>query len=387
MQKKKDFMQQLTDKILLSIFSYLMELPSVLPPSAGEIGLTLLVVCHRWRQVILHSPQKWTNVIVSTVSSNNFDAHVKFDTCWLTLDVRRHSGHWLYISLLHDHAVPLSQQSTNTAIHTSGVEIDMLENIVFPAARRAKCLSLPFCSNHVAESFLTSPPGRFYFLESVEMRFLECDHPETGVRSGSEAGLTKFSKPITVFQNSPFLRHTSIIINNGMNPLTLLLPWYQLTTINMGFTIIPPKVFITILAKSSPSLCTGFFTVKFSSKVRTRKRKRRSAKILAPALKHLHLRLINPSFDCNIFKRVRLPALLSFRVDLYDSNAGWMIDMYRHLLSRSSNTLQRVEFWDLQLPGGFEGEVAHSSLGGPHLVTLRIKQDLDKGAREIEKKT
>jgi hypothetical protein len=287
MQKKKDLTKQLADKILLSIFSYLMELPWMLPPSAGELGLILLVVCRRWRQVILHSPPKWMNIMASpTVSSNNFNGHVNFDTCWLTLDVRRHSGHWLYISLLHNHTVPLSQQSTNTAIQTpGGVEIDMLENIVFPAARRAKCLSLPFCSNHVAESFLTSPPGRFYFLESVEMSFLECDHPETGVRSGSEARLTKFSKPITVFQNSPFLRHTSIIINNGMNPLTLLLPWYQLTTINMGFTIIPPKVFITILAKSSPSLCTGFFTVKFSSKVR--KRNRRSTRILAPALEHL----------------------------------------------------------------------------------------------------
>ena len=380
MQKKMDFTKQLADKILLSIFSYLMELPSVLPPSAGEPGLTLLVVCRRWRQVILHSSKKWTNVIISpTVSSNNFNAHVKFDTCWLTLDIRRHSGHWLYISLLHNHTVPLSQQSTNTAIQTPGVEIDMLENIIFPAARRVKCLSLPFCSNHMAESFLTSPPGQFYFLESVEMRFLECDQPATGVRSGSEAGLTKFSKPITVFQNSPFLRHTSIIINNGMNPLTLLLPWYQLTTINMGFTTIPPKVFITVLAKSSPSLCTGFFTVKFSSKVR--KRNRRPTRILAPALKHLHLRLINPSFDCDIFNHVRLPALLSFRVDLYDSKAGWMLDMYHQLLSRSSNTLQRVEFWNFLLPGGFQlgaqGGAAHSTLGGPHLVIPRIKQDLD----------
>jgi len=349
----------------------------MLPPSAGEIGLTLLVVCRRWRQVILQSPEKWTNVVVSpTVSSNSFNAHVKFDTCWLTLDVRRYSGHWLYISLLHDHTVPLAQQNTDTAIQTSGVEIDMLKNIIFPAARRVKCLSLPFCSNHVAESFLTSPPGHFYFLESVEMRFLECDHSATSMRADSKAGLTKFSKPITVFQNSPFLRHTSIIINNGMNPLTLPLPWYQLTTINLGFTTIPPKVFITILAKSSPSLCTGFFTVKFSpGKVR------RSIKILAPALKRLHLRLINPSFECDIFKYVRLPALLSLRVDLYDSNAGWMMDMYHQLLSRSSNTLQRVEFWNFLLPGGYalgaQGQVAHSSLGGPHLLIPRKKPDLD----------
>jgi len=382
--KKMDLTKRLADKILLSIFSYLMDLPSILPGSAGEPGLTLLLVCRRWHQVILHSPPKWANVIVSpTVSSNNFNANVKFDRCWLKVDVRRHSGHWLYITLLHDHTAPLLQQNVNTAIRTeSALEIDMLENIIFPAARRAKCLSLPFCSNRMAESFLTSPPGRFYFLESVEMRFLECEQPEPG-RLGSEAVVTKFSKPITVFQNSPFLRHVSIIINNGLNPLKLLLPWYQLTTINIGFTTIPLRVFIAILAKSSPSLCTGFFTVKFSPKIRKRslssaaKQSRRSPRILAPALKHLHLRLINPSFHCDIFKRIRLPALLSFRVDLYDSNVGWMMNMYHQLLCHSSNTLRRVEFWNFLLPGGFEGEAAHSSLGGPHIVTSRIKQDLD----------
>ena len=290
------------------------------------------MVCRRWRQVILHNPQTWTNVVVSpTLSSNNLNAHIKFDTCWLKLDVRRHSRHWLYISLLHDHTAPLSQQNTNPAIQPSGDEIDMLENIIFPTASRAKCLSLPFCSNHVAESFLTSPRGRFYFLESVEMCFFECGQPVPA------QGWTIFSKPITVFQNSPFLRHVSIVINNGLNPLTLLLPWYQLTTINLGFTTIPPKVFITILEKSSPSLSTRFFTIKFSPK--TRKQNRRSPRILASALKHLHLRLINPSFNCDLFKRVRLPGLSSFRVDLYDSNAGWMMDMYHQLLCHSPSTL------------------------------------------------
>ena len=343
----------------------------MLPPSAGEPGLTLLVVCRRWRQIILHNPPKWTNVVVSpTVSSNDFNAHIKFDTCWLKLDVHRHSRHWLYISLLHDHTLPLLQQNTNTAVQPSGVEIDMLENIIFPTARRAKCLSLPFCSNHVAESFLTFPRGQFYFLESVEMCFLECGQPEPA------KGPAKYSKPITVFQNSPFLRHVSIITNNGLNPVTLLLPWYQLTTINLGFTTIPPKVFITILAESSPSLSTGFFTVKFTSP-KSRKQNRHSPRILASALEHLHLRLINPSFDCDIFKHVHLSGLLSLRVDLYDSNVGWMMGMYHKLLLHSSSTLHRVEFWDFLLPGGFGGGAAQSSLGGPHLVTPRIKQNLD----------
>ena len=372
-----DSTKQLTDKILLSIFSYLMELPSILPLSAGEPGLNLLVVCRRWRHLILHSPNRWTNFVVSpTIFSNNFNAHIKSRGCWLKLDVRRHSGHWLYISLLHDYIAPPSSQNINTPIQTSGVEIDMLEGIIFPAATRTKCLSLPFCSNHMAEVFLTSSPGRFYFLESLEMCFLECSHPET-VGLDSAAGLTKISKPITAFQNSPFLRHTSLIINNGMNPLTLLLPWYQLTTINMGFTTIPPKVFITILAKSSPSLSTGFFTVKFSPNLEKRsgrKKNQQLPRIFAYALKQLHLRLINPSFDCDVFKRIRLPALSSFRVDLYDSNAGWMMDMYSLLLRNSSNTLQRVEFWNFLLPGGF-GSAA--SLGGPHLIIPRIQQNLD----------
>ena len=373
-----DFTKQLADKTILSIFSYLMELPSVLPPSAGEPGFTLLVVCRRWRHLILHSPDKWINLVASpTVSSNNFNGRVKIDQCWLNLSIQRHSGHWLYISLLHDYKTPPSSQNRNPAVQTSGVEIDMLEDIIFPAASRAKWLSLPFCSNRVAEEFLTSPRGRFYFLESLEMRFLECDHPETA-KLDSAAGLTKISKPITAFQNSPFLRHTSLIINNGMNPLTLLLPWYQLTTINLGFTTIPPKVFITILTKSSPSLSTAFFTVKFSFDLEKRsgRKNRRLPRIFARALKHLHLRLINPSLDCDTFKRFRFPALSSFRVDLYDSNAGWMMDMYRPLLRNSSNTLLRVEFWNFLLPGGFEDAEGKTGLGGPHLIIPRIRQNL-----------
>ena len=372
-----DFIKQLTDKILLSIFSYLMELPSILPPSAGEPGLALLVVCRRWRHLILHSPDRWTNLVVSpTVSSNNFNGHVKIDQCWLDLDIWRHNGHWLYISLLHNYEAPPSSQNTNNAIQTSGVEIDILENIIFPAARWVKCLSLPFCSNHVAEAFLTCWPGQFYFLESVKLCFLECGHPET-TRLDLAAGMTKISKPITIFQNSPFLRHTSLIINNGMNPLTILLPWYQLMTINMGFTTIPPKVFTAILAKSSPSLSMGFFTVKFSpnlGKQSDRKKNWRLPKIFAFALKHLHLPLINPSFDRDTFMHFRLPALSSFRVDLYDSSAGWMINMYHPLLRNSSNTLQLVEFRNFLLPGGFEET---TSLGGPHLIIPRIQQNLN----------
>ena len=374
-----DFTKQLADKFLLAIFSYFMELPLILPPSAGDPALTLLVICHRWRHLILHSPNRWTNLIISpTVSSNNFHANVKFDSCWLKLDIHRHSGHWLYISLLHDYRAPSSSQKMSTAIQTSGVEIDMLEDIIFPAAARTKCISLPFCSNGVAEAFLTSPSGRFYFLESLEMRFLECGHPETVILD-SAAGLTRISKPITSFQNSPFLRHTSLIINNGMNPLTLLLPWYQLTTINMGFTTIPPKVFITILA-TSPSLSTGFFTIKLNPNLEKRsgrKKNRRLPRIFARALKHLHLRLINPSFNRDTFKRFRFPALSSFRVDLYDSNAGWMIDMYKPLLRNSSSTLQQVEFWNFLLPGGLEGTEEKTVLGGPHLIIPPIQQDFD----------
>jgi hypothetical protein len=367
-----DSTKKLTDTILLFIFSYLIELPSILPPSIGDPGLILLVVCRRWRYIILNSANKWTNIVVSpTLSSNRFNANIEFGRCWLNADIQRHSGHWLNVFLLHVPKAPRSLQNGNTG-NTSSDEITVLENIVFPAARRAKCLSLPFCSNRAAEAFLTAPAGRFYFLESVEICFPKCG--QSGV---AESGI-KFSKPITVFQNLPFLHRASIIIHNGLNPLTLLLPWYQLTTINMGFTTIDPKVFRTILSNSSPSLSAGFFRIKFSPKKQSPPsytNQNQLPKIVAPALKHLHLRLIDPSLDCDIFTRICLPALISFWVDLYDSNAGWMMNIYQPLLRSSSNTLETLVFLDLQ---GFEyaddGSAVH--LDGPRRNTPRIQQDL-----------
>ena len=372
-----DLTKKLTDTILLFIFSYLIELPSILPPSAGDPDLTLLVVCRRWRYLILSSPNKWTNMVVSpTVSSNRFNANIEFGRCWFNVDIQRHSGHWLNIFLLHVPKAPRSLQNGDTR-NTSSDEIAVLENIVFAAARRAKCLSLPFCSNRAAEAFLTAPAGRFYFLESVELCFPKCGH-QSEVAGTAESGI-KFSKPITVFQNLPFLRCVSMIIHNGLHPLTLLLPWYQLTTINMGFTTIDPKVFRTILLKSSPSLSTGFFTIKFSPKKRSPSsytKQSRLPQIVAPALKHLHLRLINPSLNCDIFTHIRLPALIGFRVDLYDSNAGWMMNIYQPLLRSSSDTLETLAFLDLQ---GFEyaddGSVVH--LDGPRRNTPWTQQQQD----------
>lgn len=371
-----DLTKKLTDAILLYIFSYLMELPSIFPTSAGDTGLTLLVVCRRWRYIILHSATKWTNLVTApTVSSNRFNANVEFGRCWLNVDIQRYSGHWLNIFLLHVPKAPPPRQNVSPGNASSSNELNILKNIVFAAAKRVKCLSLPLCSNRAAESFLTAPAGQFYFLESVEICFLNCGPSEI---AEAEASVIKFSKPITVFQNLPFLRRTSIIIRNGLNPLMLLLPWYQLTTIHMGFTTIPPKVFITILSKSSPSLATGFFTIKFSPREQSLSsytNQNRLPQIFSSALQHLHLRLINPSFERNIFMPIRLPALISFQVDVYDSNAGWVMDIYHPLLCDSSNTLETVAILNLE---GFEG--AHDlavHLDGPRPDNPQIPQDLE----------
>jgi len=370
-----DLTRKLTDTILFSILSYLIQLPFILPPSAGDPGLVLLVVCRRWRYIILHSANQWSKMVVSpTVSSNRFNANVEFDRCWLNVDIQRHSGHWLDIFLLHVPKAPPSPQNSDTG-NTCSDEISILENIVLPPAKRAKCLSLPFCSNRAAEIFLTAPAGQFYFLESVEISFLKCGQYEV---AGTEESRMKCSKPITVFQNVPFLHRVSIITHNGLNPLTLLLPWHQLTTINMGFTTIHLKVFRTILSKSSPSLSTGFFTVKFSPKKRSPStlyiNQNPTPRIVAPALKHLHLRLIDPSLDCDIFTRIRLPALISFRVDLHDCNAGWMMNIYQPLLCSSSSTLEMLTFLDLQGFGCAHGLAVH--LDGPRRNTPQIQQDL-----------
>ena len=53
------------------------------------------------------------------------------------------------------------------------------------------------------------------------------------------------------------------------------------------------------------------------------------------------------------------------------------MDMYHSLLCDSSDTLQRMEFWNFLLPGGFEGIEGKTNLGGPHLIIPRIQQDFN----------
>jgi len=371
-----DFTTKINDDILLSIFSHLVELPCILPPFVGEPSLTLVVVCRRWRQIILNSPSMWTNLFISpTVYSNKFNANINLNCCWLQLDIRRHSGHWLHLSLVH-YSAPSSPQNTDSG-NKCKAEINVLENVIFPAARRAKCLSLTFCSNDTAETFLTTPRSRFYFLESVEICLLNCTRsevPPTAVAARNN--LTS----ITVFQNLPFLRHASIIINNGLNPLSLQMPWYQLTRINMGFMTIPPKVFMSILSKSSPCLSEGFFTIKFLPKKRSSPsspNRHQHPRVFAPALKHLRLRLINPSLEPDVFSRIRFPALVSFRADLDDTNAGWMLTTYHPLFCNSAHTLEMIEFWDLLSPEGLEG-VERVHLHNPRRNFPQMQQDFDK---------
>jgi len=367
-----DFTEALSDKVLLSIFSYLIEVPSIFPLSAREPSLALLVVCRRWHRVILDrdSPNKWRNVISPTVSSNHFHAKVEVDQYWFDLHIQRHGGHWLNIHLLLTTPPPQNGGIGNT----SEEELDVLKNVVFPAAMRVKCLTLLFPSYRAASSFLTTPT-RFYFLESIELRFLKDSQSEV---AGTATNVMRFSRPITVFHNLSFLRYASIRIHNGLNPLTLPLPWYQLTRINMGFSIIPPKVFMAILSKSSPSISAGFFTVGFSPKQQSPSSYSNRTwwpKIFAPALEYLHLRLINPSFDSDIFTRTHLPALINFRVDLCDSNAGWMLNVYYPLLYGSSNTLRSIAFFNLEGSEG-PGRLANHR-GGPGRNSSQVSRDME----------
>ncbi|KIM36966.1 hypothetical protein M413DRAFT_448863 [Hebeloma cylindrosporum] len=355
-----DITRRASDKILLSIFAYVMDPPSILPPSAGDPCLVLLAVCSRWRQIILHSRNRWTNLVISpTVSSNRFNGDVEFNRCWLNVDIQRRSGYWLEVRILH-FKKPLASGQNGGIQNTSPGEINILEDIVLPAAMRTKYLSLPLCCNRAAESFLSNPPGHFYFLENIEISLPRCHEPDPGT------GATKFSKPVTVFQNLPFLRSASITINNTLDPLTLLLPWHQLTTINMAYTTISPRTFFVILSKAFPSLSAGFFTINFTTKNRLSSsfiKKNRITIITSLKVEHLHLRLIDPSLDHHLFTLIRFPALVTLRVDLSDSNAGWMMGMFHPILCSSSATLRNLTFFDLK--------------GFGHNIPRPMEQDLD----------
>jgi hypothetical protein len=155
-------------------------------------------------------------------------------------------------------------------------------------------------------TFFTIPHAIFHCLEGRELSVAML--PDQELARATKKAIKEESCRFTAFQNLPRLCSAIITIENGIHSLAFRLPWSQLSKLDMIKTIIHPHIFLDVLSSSAPSLKDGF----------------------------------DPTLD------IRMRSLCYLRIDLVQDRrkTGWVVSIYQKLLSKSSNTLESLTFWD-----------------------------------------
>ncbi|KIM37986.1 hypothetical protein M413DRAFT_12975 [Hebeloma cylindrosporum] len=333
-------MNNLSDDILSSMFSYLMTSTAILPPSLGDDPrLQLMAVSRRWRDVIFNSSNLWDTVIVLPRSPET------------SLELLMIASKWLEIRFVRDHVLStfflrpmyLNRQGPRNRTRTGEI-FRVLEDGFLPVARGTKSLSCTLSTDHGIQSFFAIPPGTFGCLEKLNISLPSL--PDQGLAHRTKTMIKDKLRTFTAFQNLRHLRSALINISNGIHPLLLRIPWSQLTSLDMRSTRLRPNVFLEVLSASALSLKEGSFTIRFKRTRSTASAPQETFRIVkARFLQYLRLRLINPSRDKRFLFHLYLTALSHLKIDL-DDRAGWRMWIYHRLLSRSSSTLRSLEFMD-----------------------------------------
>jgi hypothetical protein len=251
----------------------------------------------------------------------------------------------------------------------------IVEDGILPVARFTKFFSCSLSTKYAIDAFFTIPHAIFHCLESLELSVAML--PDQELARATKKAIKEESRRFTAFQNLPRLRSAIITIENGIHPLAFRLPWSQLTKLDMIKTTIHPHIFLDVLSSSAPSLKDGSFTIRFKKVMPSSSSAPKNSIpiVKLPFLQNLRLRLIDPTLDTRIFSRIRMRSLCHLRIDLVQDRrkTGWVVSIYQKLLSKSSNKLESLTFWDASLHG-YDSE---NKERGPPTLVYSPPQDLD----------
>ena len=343
-----DYIQQLSDDLLCTIFSFLITSIATLPPIFGDLRLRLMAVSPRWRHIILGSSHLWDTVIVLPSSPEVTPGLAKIAEKWLRFNWE--NGHTLSVFHLQpQHLADIHRPAPRDREPIGAFRI--LEDGFLPVAGCTTSFSCTLSTEHGINSFFTIPPAQFCFLERLEIAVPILPHQ--GLARAIKKTIKKELRHFTALQRLPRLRSAVISIKNGIRPLAFKIPWHQLTRLNMKNTTVRPRIFLDVLSSSAPSLQEGSFTIQFKRISRsTSQAAKNNFRIVKPRfLQILHLRLINPTLNTHIFSRIHATALCQLRIELDHDEAGWMLSIYQNLLSTSHQTLKTLVFWDAPVEG------------------------------------
>lgn len=162
-----DYTHKLSDKLLCSIFSYLITSTVILPPYLGDPRLHLMAVSQRWRRVILESSKLWDTILVLPSSPEASLGLLKIAEQWLRIHWT--NDHILSIFLLQPESLAHVNRQGSGERTFFGERFSVVDDGILPAARGMKFLSCTLGTERGIKSFFAIPPGKFSRLEKLEI--------------------------------------------------------------------------------------------------------------------------------------------------------------------------------------------------------------------------
>ncbi|KXN84812.1 hypothetical protein AN958_12106 [Leucoagaricus sp. SymC.cos] len=285
--------------------------PVPLFPKARGHPLSLAQICSGWRKVALSTSELWNTINFEANSSTGVDKFIKLAREWFS---RCHTGS---VSL----AFATRCRSPNVS--------ELLSDIITKNSSKIGRLEL-----HLPTPFLTAfekyPPDAFPLLRNLEL------HREENFTAGDQ-GYRLDSRAFTPFQSAPNL--TGVFISlpfTDVTPEDINLPWSQLSSLNLGATMIQPDEILRVFAFCSKlNSCTVFL---FNGQDW-------SGRITLPHLTTLSLR-IAPCELSEFLHCITVPALQTLDVYLFRigqfASVIWNTQSFTQLVTRSQCRIERL---------------------------------------------
>jgi hypothetical protein len=312
---------RISSTLLLAIFQAACNYePVSLPLHSSHPRHVLNSVCKSWHDTVRSTGSLWANIHFRAPNAAG-EVHPPHPLLpQLEFCVRLSGSHPLTITFDMDF---------------NGWAFNIVGSVIVPHVHQIQKLKCTVYGNDEIKRFLRIGEGRFSILESLEVRFV---NDSVGPISHF---LLEDCVQFTALRTSPCLRHVTFHLLNGLHPLDLHLPWGQITTLNLGTVAMPVDVLTKILHAATWRLEQGNFYVRFTKPTHPGL-KLSKYPVTMHALRTLHLLLHSPSQDKRLFSLLRLPALQSLCIEMFDYYQDWDIPLYTRLLRASKNTLQQL---------------------------------------------
>ncbi|KAF8872630.1 hypothetical protein BD779DRAFT_1679613 [Infundibulicybe gibba] len=267
--------------IIREIFLQCSPLPCQLPPTSTEPRLALTHVCSAWREVAIHMPKLWVNVIVNLQHSGlRLHAAYPIISAWLSRS---------------------SPCTISLMIHPIPYQSSVFADLILPNLHRCRRLNLIPMGDEFRQLLLL-PPGILSELEDIQIN---------GAIT-SQADIDLFNhQGVTAFQACPKLRRARfyVCVAEAMDLRRLNFPWRQLSV--LAFNRITFKVHCLDILRECVLLqeCSLSISIENIDELNALSNK----PLLLPSLHSLSVHLMDHQHHALFLAALHMPNLRTFR--------------------------------------------------------------------------